>query len=457
MKKETSASNHSYERYCYVRAGERVIKSSRQPTKTDIRQQKVHYLTGLELRTTRNSSQVTESLRVITLKGVRILHWQRRQSTEFHQQRFSLADRNESIQSELDGDGNMISREHYYPFGGTSVWATNSQITSYYKTLRYSARERDMSGLLYYRYRYYAPWRMCWINPDPAGAVDGLNLFRMVKNNPITFTDEDGRAPVNLDDIRRMGQTAQEWFNRAISPARQGGSAERNQAMLRTFLPAAGFLAEGVSNYFRAHKEIDEEFLAFRQLAHNLLPEVDPITDEKYQLRNITVIGKADKERPAITYTMKGRDKTLFFSSHGNHSRDGEPIINGEPLSAEHFHNAMKSHHADFDSGYDLLVLTCCSSPEGAKKYGNELRSKMKKNILIYSGKYAFREEDPTGLLKDANKQLYSGQFPMIVSRYVKNEEKNGRVVHRKRHSDKSKFLFLGSNTKVRGSTRTIN
>ncbi|WP_157644888.1 RHS repeat-associated core domain-containing protein, partial [Burkholderia ubonensis] len=45
-------------------------------------------------------------------------------------------------------------------------------------------------------YRHYAPWLARWLNPDPAGTVDGLNLFRFVRNNPGTLRDTDGRIPV---------------------------------------------------------------------------------------------------------------------------------------------------------------------------------------------------------------------------------------------------------------------
>jgi hypothetical protein len=31
-----------------------------------------------------------------------------------------------------------------------------------------------------------------WLNPDPAGTVDGLNLFRYVRNNPVRLVDVDG-------------------------------------------------------------------------------------------------------------------------------------------------------------------------------------------------------------------------------------------------------------------------
>ncbi|MBL5950358.1 hypothetical protein JBO38_21790, partial [Enterobacter asburiae] len=41
-------------------------------------------------------------------------------------------------------------------------------------------------------YRYYQPWAGRWLSSDPAGTVDGLNLFRMVRNNPVSMKDNDG-------------------------------------------------------------------------------------------------------------------------------------------------------------------------------------------------------------------------------------------------------------------------
>ncbi|MEZ6940863.1 RHS repeat-associated core domain-containing protein, partial [Aeromonas sp. S12(2024)] len=43
-----------------------------------------------------------------------------------------------------------------------------------------------------YGYRYYQPWVGRWLNADPAGTVDGLNLYRMVRNNPVKFMDNTG-------------------------------------------------------------------------------------------------------------------------------------------------------------------------------------------------------------------------------------------------------------------------
>ncbi|WP_370552320.1 RHS repeat-associated core domain-containing protein, partial [Enterobacter cloacae complex sp. P31C] len=70
--------------------------------------------------------------------------------------------------------------------------------------VRYSGKERDATGLYHYGYRYYQPWSGRWLSADPAGTVDGLNLFRMCRNNPGTLFDPKGLAPhKNLSDKKQ--------------------------------------------------------------------------------------------------------------------------------------------------------------------------------------------------------------------------------------------------------------
>lgn len=101
-----------------------------------------------------------------------------------------------SITLETDEHARLVSREEYYPFGGTALLAARSEIEVAYKTLRYSGKERDATGLYYYGYRYMAPWLCRWLNPDRAGLVDGLNVFGFVGNNPVNWSDRDGRIKV---------------------------------------------------------------------------------------------------------------------------------------------------------------------------------------------------------------------------------------------------------------------
>jgi len=169
----------------------------------------VRYLPGLELRRRWQETageappeHTAEELHVITGQagraGIRVLHWEagKPDAIDDNQVRWSVDDNTGSLMLELDAGGGTISREEYYPFGGTAVWAAESEVAANYKTVRYSGKERDGTGLYYYGHRYYAPWLCRWVSADPAGEVDGLNLFRMVSNNPVSLKDIGGMAPV---------------------------------------------------------------------------------------------------------------------------------------------------------------------------------------------------------------------------------------------------------------------
>ena len=103
-----------------------------------------------------------------------------------------------SITSEYDKDAQLITYEEYFPYGGTAIIAGTNQAEVKLKDYRYSGKERDDStGLYYYGARYYALWLGRWLNPDPAGTVDGTNLYAFVGGNPITHEDTDGL--INLE------------------------------------------------------------------------------------------------------------------------------------------------------------------------------------------------------------------------------------------------------------------
>ncbi|MDY2564329.1 RHS repeat-associated core domain-containing protein [Pseudomonas syringae] len=182
------------ERYVYDGRGQRCRKISTAQASSRTLINEVRYLPGLEIRTTADG----EILHVITAQAgrnsVRVLHWEAGKPGAIanDQVRYSLGDHLGSSTLELDQQGGLISQESYYPFGGTAWWAAHSVVEAKYKTVRYSGKERDASGLYYYGFRYYAPWLQRWINPDPAGDVDGLNLYGYVRNSPITYYDRLG-------------------------------------------------------------------------------------------------------------------------------------------------------------------------------------------------------------------------------------------------------------------------
>ena len=106
--------------------------------------------------------------------------------------RYQLANGMGSCCLELDAAAALITYEEYYPYGGTALIAGRSQREVSLKRYRYCAKERDATGLYYYGARYYPPWLLRFISPDPAGDQDGLNRYAFVGGNPITFVDGGG-------------------------------------------------------------------------------------------------------------------------------------------------------------------------------------------------------------------------------------------------------------------------
>ena len=107
--------------------------------------------------------------------------------------RYQLSNHLGSVGVELDESGAVISYEEYFPFGGTAFHAAHSSLDGSPRRYRYTGKERDEeTGLYYHGARYYAPWLGRWISPDPAGLIDGINVYAYVRNNPLSMSDPTG-------------------------------------------------------------------------------------------------------------------------------------------------------------------------------------------------------------------------------------------------------------------------
>lgn len=187
---EREGAQDDWEYYRYDARSQRVVKGSRRQTGSGTLTQRVVYLPGLELRTKSSG----ESLQTVVSDNVRLLHWESGKPEGLSNDglRYSYENLTGSSGLEVDEDGCIISVEEYYPYGGTSVWSGSSETEADYKTVRYSGKEQDATGLYYYGYRYYQTWAGRWTSADPAGTADGLNMYRMCRNNPVTFRDSNG-------------------------------------------------------------------------------------------------------------------------------------------------------------------------------------------------------------------------------------------------------------------------
>lgn len=194
---ERASGLNDQELYLYDGRSQRVRKIRSSLTNARTLVTDVRYLPGLELRTDDGTG---ERLQVITADGVRVLRWESPPPRGADiQYRYQHVDHLGSVSLKTADDGAVISRERFHPYG-TSAWQDGE---SSYKFVCYSGKERDASGLDYYVYRYYISWLQKWSNPDPAGVeADGINLFRMVRNNPLTFFDEQGEESKSNSAVR---------------------------------------------------------------------------------------------------------------------------------------------------------------------------------------------------------------------------------------------------------------
>ena len=204
--------SHSFnnENYCYNSSNQRTVKIREhnipydwQSDNGDHESIETMYLPNIEKWQYKKPDQsIKQKYDVVhihtgTSANVRALCWEigLPKEIENNQLRYRYDDGIGNSGLETDGQGKLVSYEEYYPYGGTAIWFSQNALEATYKTIRYSGKEKDATGLYYYGYRYYQPWVGRWLSADPAGTIDGLNLYRMVRNNPVTLHDPDGRAP----------------------------------------------------------------------------------------------------------------------------------------------------------------------------------------------------------------------------------------------------------------------
>ncbi|WP_299459221.1 RHS repeat-associated core domain-containing protein [uncultured Microscilla sp.] len=101
----------------------------------------------------------------------------------------------------VDENGNVIRYASYLPYGEPQeVIEADAESKN---ELGYSGQEQDVTGLLYYGYRYLQGSSGLWNRADPIRFASGqLNLYGMLEGNPVRGRDEMG---LMLDqDLRKL-------------------------------------------------------------------------------------------------------------------------------------------------------------------------------------------------------------------------------------------------------------
>jgi RHS repeat-associated protein len=92
-----------------------------------------------------------------------------------------------STSTVVDQNAGWVNREEFDAHGNT-VFGGYA-----HKRYRFGGRERDEeTSFQYHGGRYLAPGLGRWISCDPAGPVDGSNLYEYARSNPLRFQDPSG-------------------------------------------------------------------------------------------------------------------------------------------------------------------------------------------------------------------------------------------------------------------------
>lgn len=101
-----------------------------------------------------------------------------------------------SVVALSDSTGAVIEKYRYNVFGSLTIYdengsaiSTSSVANPYYFTAR---RFDTETGNYYYRARMYHPRLGRFLQPDPIGYGDGLNIYTYCHNNPVNWIDPYG-------------------------------------------------------------------------------------------------------------------------------------------------------------------------------------------------------------------------------------------------------------------------
>jgi RHS repeat-associated protein len=198
--------------------------------------------------------------------------------------KFHLGDHLGSSTLVLDNTGALVNREEYTPYGETSFGSFAK------KRYRFTGKERDEeSGLSYHGARYYAPWLGRWTAADPAGTVDGPNLYAYVRGNPVRMHDPSGKASETDKHIAQMTDVQLHRHLKGLSPEARGEFTRSATGKFQERVSAT--LTRGKLESIRMGVTTVEHIRSVSSSKPEVVEEIDIAPERKDTTSNIGISG----------------------------------------------------------------------------------------------------------------------------------------------------------------------
>lgn len=264
--------------------------------------------------------------------------------------RYQLDDHLGSVALEVDESAAIITYEEYYPYGGAAIIGGSSTVEVERKRYRFGGKELDRAtGLYYFGQRYYVPWMGRWLTPDPAGPVDGINLFLYAYDNPTTFIDPTG--------------------NNGITPEERASWLTRVDTQYRYLTPSEYF--SNVVLSWDEHQEIHKNSLLYADESTRFSPGVESrivdafrSVDSLFFFNNPVLAEAWEEANSRILYPSKTldlrHDYSLTRSHLNNVLSDDVPELDFSDFISpfETHHSLLKSLHPELATTTEIMALS---------------------------------------------------------------------------------------------------
>jgi RHS repeat-associated protein len=245
---------------------------------------------------------------------------------------YFLTDALGSTRALTNASGNVVQRYDYTPYGETTQTSTN-----FSNPYQYTGRERDASGMYYYRARYYSAGMGRFVSEDSYGFAAGdANFYAYGLGDPISNNDPTGHivpAIIGIWALIELGLSIYDAYDTGktlLNPCASGGqkAAAAGLFLAGMVLPGGGYshLHHAWPKYLGGAVKQDLVQLpeALHKAYHSGLDKILPRQSTKTYYDNLVGAARQQMYRDLADYTK------AFDAAHGTQLYDAM-LRNGFP------------------------------------------------------------------------------------------------------------------------------